>query len=645
MLDNLKLSTKSILPLVVMALLFMGVVTLNAVTISSIAGRYDYIVSHSDPALVRLVRLSRSVRLMATDVESVVYLRCTGDDAESCADMSAEAASEAKVGQQALQEAQALDGDRNPLLQAFASRFERFNQDVTALMARGLKGDQTAPPALLLLKVSAKAFADDIARSDDAMIAEAKTKSELMQAEANRSGMIMIGAGFTAVVIGLAISLWISINKISKPLNLLSSSMRSIADGNLTADIVGQTRGDEIGAMAQTVQIFKTNALTAASREAELNAARAAAEVERARIEVQQAREASEDQAAFTALAHGLDALANGNLTHQITETLPPKTQQLKVDFNLTATRLRETMTTIAGAIQGMTTGTGEISQAADDLSKRTEQQAASLEQTAAALDEITATVRKTAEGANHAQSIVSTAKTDAEHSSGIVRDAVSAMSAIEVSAQQISQIIGVIDEIAFQTNLLALNAGVEAARAGEAGRGFAVVASEVRALAQRSAEAAKEIKALISTSSKQVDRGVKLVDEAGASLQRIAGHVAEVYTAISEIAASAKEQATGLHEVNTAVNQMDQVTQQNAAMVEESTAASHGLAQETAELSRLTSHFQIAEPRGRTGAPAARPAAKPPARPGKAPALKVVTHDAPRKAAAVASNDGWEEF
>ena len=229
------------------------------------------------------------------------------------------------------------------------------------------------------------------------------------------------------------------------------------------------------------------------------------------------------------------------------------------------------------GAIRS---GTGEISHAADDLSRRTEQQAASLEETAAALDEITATVRKTAQGANHANAAVIKAKTGAEESGRIVREAVDAMGGIEKSSAQITQIIGVIDEIAFQTNLLALNAGVEAARAGDAGRGFAVVASEVRALAQRSADAAKEIK--------DADRGLARRRSSGASISsaaparrstRIVGQVTEIATAVAEIAASAQEQASGLDQVNTAINQMDQVTQQNAAMVEESTAASRALA------------------------------------------------------------------
>jgi methyl-accepting chemotaxis protein len=456
----------------------------------------------------------------------------------------------------------------------------------------------------------------------------------------------MAGIVLACVVLMAGIA-WLIGRGISRPLADLRGVMARIADGDLDTPIETSDRDDEVGDMARAVQVFKANGLQAIAAQADAAATRAAAEGVRSQFEADRAREAAEDQAAISALGQGLKALATGNLTHQVTAAVALKTQPLKDDFNAAAARLRDTMSTITAAIEGMTTGTGEISQAADDLSRRTEQQAASLEETAAALDEITATVRKTAEGANHVQTVVSTAKQDAEHSSAVVAQAVAAMSAIEGSAQQISQIIGVIDEIAFQTNLLALNAGVEAARAGEAGRGFAVVASEVRALAQRSAEAAKEIKALISTSSQQVDRGVKLVGETGESLQRIAGHVAEVYTAISDIAASAKEQASGLHEVNTAINQMDQVTQQNAAMVEQSTAASHSLSQETAELSRLTNFFQTGRPSDQRAAAASRAPIRAPARSPRPAAIKAAAPvtGRPKPVPAAATADNWEEF
>lgn len=353
---------------------------------------------------------------------------------------------------------------------------------------------------------------------------------------------------------------------------------------------------------------------------------------------------AEEEQAQLVrVLANALGQLSAGNLAFRITDLVSADYEKVKEDFNSALTRLQESMRSIALNTQGIESGTDEIAQAADDLSRRTEQQAASLEETAAALDEITATVRKTASGAKTASDVVLQARGEAEKGGSVVTRAVEAMSAIEKSSSQIAQIIGVIDEIAFQTNLLALNAGVEAARAGEAGRGFAVVAQEVRALAQRSADAAKEIKALISASSAQVGVGVKLVDETGEALRGLVSKVLEINNVVAEIAASAQEQSTALAEVNTAVNQMDQATQQNAAMVEESTAATHSLKGETAELVNLISAFQIGDvgrsaptrrpPAVRTPQPSPR-AVRPPVRGGAAVAF-----------AEKPDSDGWEEF
>ena len=305
---------------------------------------------------------------------------------------------------------------------------------------------------------------------------------------------------------------------------------------------------------------------------------------------------AEEQKFVVVAMSTALESLASTDLTHRIEGRVSrgiSKSQDQLRDRRDHARRHDARHPPSGGDDFSVT---GEISQATDDLSKRTEQQAANLEETAAALDEITANVKHTAQNASHGREAVATTKSDAERSGEVMRRTVLAMGGIQQSSQKIGHIIGVIDEIAFQTNLLALNAGVEAARAGDAGRGFAVVASEVRALAQRSADAAKEIKALISTSTTQVEEGVKLVGETGAALERILTQVGAISRIISDIAVATKEQSTGLGEVNTAVTQMDQFTQQNAAMVEQSAAASRSLIQETEELTRLIGRFQIVD-------------------------------------------------
>jgi methyl-accepting chemotaxis protein len=381
---------------------------------------------------------------------------------------------------------------------------------------------------------------------------------------------------------------------VSNRLKGMTGAMTELASGNLGVDVPGRNSRDEIGAMAKAVLVFRDAAVENNRLEQEAEKARALTEAERAAREAERMEEARQAAAVIAALADGLDRVARGDLLCQIHTSFPAHSEKLRTDFNAAVDKLKQTMLAVVVSTQSIHSRTQEISAASDDLSSRTERQSASLEETAAALEQITATVNKAAQGATHARAVVAGTKNDAEKSDEVVRAAVEAMGGIEKSSQQISQIIGVIDEIAFQTNLLALNAGVEAARAGDAGRGFAVVASEVRALAQRSAEAAKEIKGLISTSTGQVQRGVELVAETGKALARIMAKVTEVNSAVGEIAAGAQEQATGLQQVNVAVNQMDQVTQQNAAMAEEATAASRALAHESDQLSRLVAQFQV---------------------------------------------------
>jgi len=456
---------------------------------------------------------------------------------------------------------------------------------------------------------------------------------------------ILILVGLVAIMVGgfFAVRTWIV-----TPVRGLQGVMGRLSGGDLQAQVTGTDRKDEIGGMARAVQVFKDAGIEKQRLEAEAEAQRTAAEQERQRTEAERAAAAKQQEFVVHSVAEGLEKLSNGDLLVRLTTTFGGDYEKLRADFNVAMEKLQATMESIATNTQGVRSGAEEITQASDDLSRRTEQQAASLEETAAALDQITATVRRTAEVANEARELVSTSQADAERSGGVVRQTVGAMDGIESSSKQIANIIGVIDEIAFQTNLLALNAGVEAARAGDAGRGFAVVATEVRALAQRSADAAKEIKALISASTQQVDLGVKLVSETGQALGRIVTQVSQLNGLVAELAASAKEQATGLGEVNAAVNQMDQVTQQNAAMVEQATAASHGLSGEAQELARLVGQFRIGESAAASVLKRAAPKAPPQKRVLDTSARKVVAlprRDEAQHPAMADAQDGWNEF
>ncbi|ARM87326.1 methyl-accepting chemotaxis protein [Rhizobium sp. CIAT894] len=382
---------------------------------------------------------------------------------------------------------------------------------------------------------------------------------------------------------------------VTKPILALSNDMQRLAGGDTSIASSAIGRSDEIGAMASAVEVFRQAAIANKQLEQDAEAARLQGEAERVTARKQADEDAAERlRAATSGLAAGLKRLAAGDLAFQIEEPFAPDFESLRHDFNMSIRQLDQTLGAIAAAITAIDEGTREIASGAGDLSKRTEQQAASLEETAAALDQITANVSNSSKRTDEARTEATDANRNAAKSSEVVSHAEEAMRRIEASSQQISSIIGVIDEIAFQTNLLALNAGVEAARAGEAGKGFAVVAQEVRELAQRSAKAAKEIKGHIEKSSEEVESGVKLVLDTSQVLSAISEQIARINQHMDAIAVSAREQSTGLAEVNTAVNSMDQVTQQNAAMVEQSTAASSQLAQEAAKLRELVSRFKL---------------------------------------------------
>ena len=473
-------------------------------------------------------------------------------------------------------------------------------QDYLALWARTsaslAAGDQRG--ALKLLQTTGVEVFDRGDLAFDALVdrqtAELNQEAQIAQHAARRSLLVMTAAGLLGLLFIGAIARSIVLSQITAPLGSVTEALNRLARGELNADIPDLARRDEVGDLGRAFRAFRQAALDYRAAEEAAAEQRLHAEEERLRHEAAQAAAARQQAEAVHALADGLARLADGDLVFRIGAGFPESYAKLRDDFNAAMDQLQDAMGAIKSSILGIRASADEISQSAEDMSRRTEQQAASLEESAAALDQITGTVRRTAEGSAEASKVVLAATTDAERSSIVVRDAVSAMGEIEQSAQQIAEIIGVIDEIAFQTNLLALNAGVEAARAGDAGRGFAVVASEVRALAQRSAEAARAIKSLISTSGRQVASGVQLVGQTGQTLERILINIGEINSLVADFAASAAEQASSLHEVNSAIDQMDHGTQQNASMVEENTAASFALASEAQQLADLIGRFRI---------------------------------------------------
>ena len=431
---------------------------------------------------------------------------------------------------------------------------------------------------------------DDLSRADNEHNSAAGAVASAIYAQ-SKSQVFIAVAGLAALLI---VSILFFELRVWGVLTRLSFAMKRLASGDLETEIHGTSRKDEVGEMAKAIQVFKDNGIEMRRLEAEAETQRRHIEEARQKNSAEVEKAANQRAQIVASIAKGLESLSGGELTYRLNEVFPPEYRKLQDDFNAAVEKLQGAMRVIALGAKEIHSSTEEISEASDKLAQRTEKQAASLEETAAALEQLTGTVRTSANSAKQVKHAVAATKVDAEESGEVVRKAVSAMGEIERSSAQISEIIGVMDEIAFQTNLLALNAGIEAARAGDAGRGFAVVAQEVRALAQRSTLAAKEIKTLISSSSQQVASGAGLVNDTGQALERIVAQVSEITHATSDIAAAAEDQALTLTQINASITQMDKVTQQNAAMAEESTAASHALAQEANELARLIDQFDL---------------------------------------------------
>jgi methyl-accepting chemotaxis protein len=496
-----------------------------------------------------------------------------------------------------------------------------------------------------------------IANVFSVLTAEGNTAAAKSVAEAQwlgtRSLYMQIGLGVIGLLI-MVVLFPIHASAIRKGVYGIRDSLNRMIREDFDTPVDGKERADEFGEMALAAEALRQSSIEKREMSANARRERERNDAEHASRQAAKLEEETQIRFAVDTLGAGLNKLANGDLTVTIQQPFRADLEQVRGDFNRAVEKLQHVLGDIAANTSSIDANSVQMRGAAEDLAKRTEQQAASLEETSAALEQITSTVRNSSERAGEAMTMVSGTKANAEESSKVVSEAMQAMSRIEAASSEIGKIINVIDEIAFQTNLLALNAGVEAARAGEAGKGFAVVAQEVRELAGRAAGAAKDIKALIARSSDEVRSGVQLVTATGESLGKIAVDVDRINEIVRAISTAANEQATGIGEINTAISQMDHMTQQNAAMVEETSAASHTLAQDAKSLAGLIALFQLDK-----GAPSVRLApvvAAPTTRPASSPARNLVNklsgafsqkQPIPRAAlAAGGTNDSnWEEF
>ena len=607
--ENIKIGVKAMAPLALMALMVLAMVAFSSQRLSAISAAADEIISKRDRASTLVARASRKISYLPFDV--LAQLDYDDDEPGAKAASADYKVISGRVTAMLDEAAQGLP-DQAHEVAAFRDRFLDLFERSKAPYAigrdsRGLKHarEMTAAEADALTRGVALAQDVDleVRRLNDDMqvFNEGRMKANVEDA-ANlrlmaRTTMWLLSVVGVLSVLGAALVGYLLMAfTIGRPFEAIVKKIQTLASGDLQVEIDGTRRRDEIGAIARAVEVFKCSAIERETAGREARARRAEVEAVRALAQGEAEQNARRASDVVDKLEIGLSHLAEGDLTTRLDGDIAEAYARVSDNFNRTAEKLGEALATVIQKAEVIRAGSQRIHASADDLSQRTESQAASLEETSAALEELTITLKNTEESVTRSNEFVTRANQEAREGTAIARQTIEAMGAIASSSQQIGQIIVVIDEIAFQTNLLALNAGVEAARAGEAGRGFAVVASEVRALAQRSAGAAKEIKALITNSSRQVDSGVALVDATGKALERIIAEISELNETVSGISMGVREQVLALQEINEGVMQLDQITQENATMAREASEATGTLSNEAGELAGMVGRFKIAQ-------------------------------------------------
>jgi methyl-accepting chemotaxis protein len=608
--NSRKISTKILGVIASMAVMATILVAISVYQLRSVTGTYSQLLNVGTTAIVSAIRANGHLRQMGYSA----HVATSYDSAEQHAQDAV--ALEAKSYRSALDEL----ANAARLEPGIASEYGSLKREIDSIQTFALHGmklasqneNEQSKSIFKVMDTRMGVLNARIIKLNSDLLARNGAEGEASYASAEASIWQLVLLSIGGIVASIVVGLYVVRKGVTGPLAVLGDRMSRLASGDNDSVVPGTDRGDEIGTMAATVEIFRVAAIA-------------------------KNRADADQEIAVSKVTDGLRRLAQGDLTVRLDQSIPESYGRLRDDFNSSTKALQEAMTQLTDSVEHIAVGSTEIRSASEDLSRRTEQQAAALEETAAAMNQITSNVKETALRAEEVSTATTNAEVNANEGGRIVEEAVVAMRAVEQSSNEIVQVVDLIDGIAFQTNLLALNAGVEAARAGDAGRGFAVVAEEVRALAQRSADAAKDIKQLVKNSSQQVDTGVKLVGRTGNALELIVTKVAEVTSLALLISKATASQSIGLQQINAAVGEMDKNTQQNAAMVEEATAAANGLSSEANQLTTLVNRYEIGS--ARAAAPRSGSAATP--RPTARSGNPVRRTDGNLALAA----DDWDEF